>query len=209
MKFLSQTLVLLLGLGLLAALGLGGYRVVASIMGLFTSLDFQVARITAIASVVALLVALIIAHAIRRSAGPRIANQVMEGKAATYRRLIDLWLGLIQDGRGAEGRSRSRSPEELRDLERSLALYGSAKVLKAHVVLRALEREGRMQSTEVKSELVKALLEIRADLGSETVGLTLEDLHRLLFADAETVSTPGNASDYQGRRLPMSLRSDP
>ena len=62
MKVISQTLALLSGLALLAALGIGGYRVILWIGQLFASLDYQVARIMAITSVVALLASIIIAR---------------------------------------------------------------------------------------------------------------------------------------------------
>lgn len=75
MKVFIQTLALFFGLALLAALGFGGYRVVKFIVGLFTSLDFQVARITAIASVAALLAAIIIA---RHSRG----GETVQGESA-------------------------------------------------------------------------------------------------------------------------------
>jgi hypothetical protein len=178
------------------------------IVGLFTSLDFQAARITMIASVVAILAAIIIARAIQQSGRQQIVKQLMEGKAATYRQLIDQWHDLLRSGGGAEDRGRAQLPEELRSLERSLAVFGAGRVLKAYVALRDLERERGLQSPEVRSQLAKVLLEIRKDLGSDTVGLTAEDLRHLLFADAEAMSIPANASDYQGRRLPVSLRSD-
>ena len=208
MKVVIQMLALLFCLALVAALGLGGYGAFTFIAGLLTGMDFQVGRITAIASVVVLLASVIIARAIRRSGRQEIATELVEGKAATYRQLIDLWCGLLRNGRGAEDRSRAQCCEELRGLEQSLALYGCARVLKAYAALRALEREGSSQSPDVRLQFTKTLLEIRKDFGSDTVGLTAGDLRELLFADVETVSTPANASDYPGRRLPVSLRSD-
>jgi len=207
MKVFGQTLALLLGLALLAALGLGGYRVVTFIVGLFTSMDFQVARITAIASVVALLASLIIARGIRQAGRQNKATPLFEEKAKTYRLLIDLWYGLLRQGRGADDRSRTQSSDELRGLERLLALYASANVIKAHIALRALERDCGAQSPDVRLQFAKALLEIRKDLGSETAGLTPEDLQQLLFADSDKVAASANTNAYQDRQLHVALMS--
>ena len=81
MKFFSQSLALLLGLALLAALAFGGYRAVNYIVEIFTSLDFQAARITAIASVVTLLASVIIAqHSGVRQAEPGDAARRGKGQ---------------------------------------------------------------------------------------------------------------------------------
>ena len=207
MKVFSQTLALLFGLALLTALGVGGFRVVMFIVGLFASLDFQVARITAIASVVALLASLIIVRGIRGAGRQNKANPLFEEKAKTYRLLIDLWYGLLRQGRGSEDGSRTQSSEELRSLERLLALYGSPSVIKAHTALRELERGSGVQSPDVRLQFAKALLEIRKDLGSETVGLTPEGLQQLLFADPEKVSASASTNAYQDRQLHVSLTS--
>ncbi len=208
MRIIGQTFALLLGLAILAVLGVGGYRAVTFIVGLFAGVESQIGRIVAIASAVFLLASIIIARAIWHVGGRMNANQLLEGKVATYRQLVDLWNGLVRNERETGDRSRAQSLEELGNLEASLAVYGGARVLKAHLALRASERGRGRQSPEVRSQLAKLLWEIRKDLGSATVGLTAEDLQQLLFADAEPVSTSADTSTCQGRRLPVSLRSD-
>lgn len=208
MKIVSQILALLLVLAILAVVGLGGYRLVGVVAGLFTSLDFQVARITAIASTVVLLASIIIARAVRQVGGRINANQLLEGKFAAYRQLVDLWNELLRNERETGDRSRAQLLEELVTLEASLAVYGGVRVLKAHLALRASQRGRGRQGPELRSQLAKVFWEIRKDLGADTIGLTAEDLQQLLFADAEPVSAPAIPSDGQGRRLPVSLRSD-
>jgi hypothetical protein len=207
MKVLSQTLALLIGLALLAALGFVGYRVVMIIGGLFASLDSQVARITAIVSVVALLASVIIARGIRATGEQNEADRLFEEKAKTYRLLIDSWYVLLRQGGGADDRSRAQASEELRSLERLLALYGSASAIKAHTALRTLARDRGAQSPEARSQFARVLLEIRKDLGSGTVGLTAEDLQQLLFDDSDKVSASASASAFQDGQFRLTLTS--
>ena len=207
MGVLSKAIAVLLVVALLVALGWGGYRGVMFVVGLFASLDFQSARITAIASLVALLAANMVARAIRKAGRQNRATLPVEEKAKTYRLLVDLWQGLLRQGRGVDDRSRAQSSEELRSLERMLALYGSARVIKAHITLRALERDSGAHSPDVRLQFAKAIVEIRKDLGSETVGLTPEDLQQLLFGDSDKGSVPANSNAYQDRQLHALLPS--
>ena len=94
-------------------------------------------------------------------------------------------------------------------MERLLALYGSARVIKAYIALRALERDGGPQSPDVELQFAKALLETRKDLGSETVGLKPEDLRQLLFGDSDQGSVAANSNAYQDRQLHAALASKP
>ena len=207
MKALSQTFALLFGLALLAALGFGGYRVVIFIAGVFTSLDFQVARITAIASAVALLASIIIARSIRASGKQNQATLPIEERANNYRLMADLWCGLLRQGLGAGDRTGTQSSEDLRTLERSLALHGSPSVIKAHITLRALERDCGTHSPDVRLQFAKLLVEMRKDLGSQTVGLTPDDLQQLLFADSDKGGSSANTNAYQDRQLHVALTS--
>ena len=125
MKFFGQTLAVLFSLALLGVLGVGGYFALKRIGELFGSMDFQVAAVTAIASVVALLAALIIASSIRQAGKQNTAHQLHTEKAATYQLFIDLWEDLLRHGRDAEERSPDTLSEELLALDRRLLLYGS------------------------------------------------------------------------------------
>lgn len=207
MKFFGQTLAVLFSLALLGVLGLGGYFALERIGELFGSMDFQVAAVTAIASVVALLAALIIASSIRQAGKQNTAHQLHTEKAATYQRFIDLWEDLLRHGRDAEDHSPDTVSEEFLALDRRLMLYGSAGVVKAYAALRALERESGAHHPHVRSQFATLLMEIRQDLGAETAGLTAAELLPLLFANADQASAPANASSYQDRTPRVSLTS--
>jgi hypothetical protein len=207
MKVLSQTIALLLGLALLAALGLGGYRIANYIVDLFTSLDFQVARITAIASVVALLASIIIARGVRASGKQNQTAAPVGEKTNTYRLLIDFWYERLGQSCGADDRTSIRSSEELRTLERSLALYGSPSVIKAHITLRALERDCGANGPEVKLQFAKVLVAMRKDLGSQTAGLSPEDLQQLLFTDSDKAGRSAKTITNQDGQPHVALTS--
>lgn len=208
MKFFGPTLAVLFSLALLGVLGVGGYFALKFSVELFGSMDFQVAAVTAIASVVALLAALIIASSIRQAAKQNTANQLHTEKAATYQLFIDLWEDLLRHGRDSEDRSPNTLSEELLALDRRLMLYGSSGVVKAHAALRALERESGAQNPRVRSQFTKVLIETRQDLGLETQGLTAEEFLPLLGADSAKTSVPTNAGSYQNLTPRVSLASD-
>jgi len=190
-QIFSKTLTVLFGLALLGAVGLGAYWALQWIVELFLRLDSQVAAVTGIASVVMLLAAAIIASGVGRATQQSKVNQFLTEKAATYDLFIDLWGSLFLAEHDTEDRSPEQLSEELRTLDRQLILYGSSGVVKVHVALRALWREGRMSQPNGRYEFVKALMAIRKDLGFDEPGLTLEDLRQLLLPDA---STSGSSS---------------
>jgi hypothetical protein len=90
--------------------------------------------------------------------------------------------------------------EELRALDRLLIVYSSPGVMRAHVALRTLERKVGLQHPTVKSQLIRVLIEIRQDVGSDMQGLTVEALEQFLFADPNR-SSP-TAAAYLYRDLP-------
>lgn len=135
MKLLDQTFVVLFSLAFLGALGVGGYFAVEYIVSLFVSVDSPLVRVTAIASAVALLAAMIIASSIRQASKHSRANQLYAQKAMTYERFIELWEKLLLQRYASEDRRPNQLSEELQTLDRVLALYGSPTVIKAHTTL--------------------------------------------------------------------------
>lgn len=174
----------------------------------FASMDFQFATVTVIASVFALLVAMVIASSIREASRQNKANQLHAQKATSYQLFIEQWGSLLRHERGSEDRSPNKLSEDLKTLNHLLILYGSSGVVKAHASLRALERESGAQSPNVRSQFAKALMEIRKDLGSETQGLTVDELQQLLFANSERVSASAKTNDYQDLQPRVSLESN-
>jgi hypothetical protein len=207
MKFFGQTLAVLFSLALLGVLGVGGYSALKVIIDLFQRMDFQVAMVTAIASVVALFAARIIASSLHQVSTQHKLDQLHAEKAATYLRFLDLWTSLLQHGRDSGDHSSDTRSEELLALERLLMLYGSSSVVKAYVALRTLERDSGFLHPQVRLQVAKVLLEIRQDLGMGTRRLTVEELLSLLRADAAKTSAPVNVSAYHDLTPRVSLVS--
>ena len=171
MSLTVKTLGLLLGLALIAAIGAAAYFALELTVALFAALDAQVARVTAIGSVVALAASMIVTAGIR-DAGRRVkAAQVREQRAATYQLFVDCWADPVNP------------PEKLEALDRLLALYGGVAVIKAHAALRTLAREKGARHPEVASQFGMALLEIRKDLGAaaDIRGISAAELQQLIF----------------------------
>ena len=196
-------------LGHCAAWSLGGRRVFCAQVraGSVRHAGTSGGTITAITSIVALLVSLIIAGSIRRTSQQNKANLLHAENVATYQLFADMWASLLQYGRGPEEGNSSKLSTELQALDCFLTLYGSPGVIKAHAVLRALARASGAQNPQVRSQFAKALLEIRKDLGSKMQSLTAEELEQFIFAEAGKVSASSKASAYRGRQARVYLAS--
>jgi hypothetical protein len=185
MSFFGKTFGLLLGLALIAALGAAAYLALEFIVSLFAGLDTQVARVTAIASVVVLLASMIITAGIREAGRRSTAVQHREQKAATYQFFVDCW----EDPTSAR--------EKLQALDRLLALYGAAAVIKAHVALRTIAREKGSWHPDAASQFGKALFEIRKDLGEDGQGITAGELQELVLPVSDSVGSAARLGDPQ------------
>jgi len=159
-------------------------------------MDFQVAAVTTSVSVVVLLAATIIARSIRWTGKQRAGHPLHAEKTAAYQLFMDLWGDFLRYGHTTEDRSPDTLPKELLALDCRLMLYGSASVVKAHAVLRALERDSGADTSQVRLQVATVLLEIRQDLGVGTERLTAEELLALLPAAADNETAPANASAY-------------
>jgi hypothetical protein len=207
MKLLGQTLAVLFSLAFLGVLGAGGYFALTFVVEHLQRMD-QLAAATAMALTVMLLAALIIASSIRQATTQNKANQLYAEKVMTYQRFIDVWEALLRHGRDSEDRSSNELSEEISTLDRHLILYGGSGIVNAHIALRVLERAGGAQNPETRSQFVKALIEIRRDLGSGTHDLTAEELQQLFFANSNRISASTMASAYQDLQPRVSLASN-
>ena len=169
MNLFGKTLGLMLGLALMAALGWAAYLALAYLVSFFALLEPQVATVTAIGSLVALTAAAVVASAIRRGAARTGAARIHEQKAATYHFLVECW------------QETATAPHKLQALDRLLALYGSAAVLRAHALLRALAREKGARHADAAAQIGKVLLEVRKDLGVQAGDISAPELHRLVL----------------------------
>jgi hypothetical protein len=208
MKHLGQTLVVLFLLGLLGALGLGGYLALKFSLELFGKIDFQVAAVTAIVSIVALLVAFVIARSIRQASKQNKANQLYGDKAMAFQSFIDLWGDLFRTGHDVGDQTLTDLSKDLLALDRHLMLYAGSRVVKAHAALRVLARESGPQNPEMRSHFAKALIDIRNELGLDPHSLTAKEIHQLFFANADRASAITPARAYQDLQPRVSLASN-
>lgn len=208
MKILNLILTFFFVAVILVALGVGIYFGLRLIAGPFGKIDSQVASVTAIASIVTLLAATIIASSIRHTSDRKHADQFLTERAATYQIFLDVWTDLLRQGRGAEDQSVNNSLERLKILDRLIILYGSPGVVKAHSALRALEQESGAQNPNLRAQFIKALMEIRKEIGSQMRGLTAEEVQQLLLPDAVVVSASAKPNTYQDLQPRVSLTSN-
>jgi len=165
------------GIALLVALAAGGYFAIKFMLDLFGTLEPQIATITAIASVVALLCAAIIAGGFKWMGRKEKEMQVRAEKANLYERMLLIW------GEKLKERTKAIEPsveDELQKLERLLALRGSPKVIKAYGALQTLEQNAGLDGPELPSQVAKVLLEMRKDLGQGRLDLNESDLINVL-----------------------------
>jgi hypothetical protein len=149
------------GLALLIALLAGAYFLFKYIGNIFATLQPQVETLAAIASVVALLCAVIIAEGLKVRRVNAIDSITVAQRVATYERLLFFCSEPLKVH--TEGSDNGQAAvAELTKLERALALHGSSRVISAYVKFRhAAKRDG-----DTAAPLLKALLvEMRGDLG--------------------------------------------
>jgi hypothetical protein len=151
-----------------------------------------------------LFVALIIARSVGQASGQHKANLFRGEKAAAYQVLINLWQERILHERNSK-ESPNEWEEELRALDRLLIAYSSPGVMRAHVALRMLERKVGLHHPTVKSQLIRVVIEIRQDVGSDMQGLTVEALEQFLFSDSNKSSPTAETYLYHGLPRHVSL----
>lgn len=156
-----------------------GYIAIDYICTLFLSMDMQVAKVTAIFSVIVLLAAALIFSSIRQASKQISSNQLHADKTATYKLFVETWSKLIRK----QTASVLSISEMLQTLDQHLALYGSPAIIKAHSSLRALAVESGTNDSGVKEQFAKALLDVRKDIGTDSKGLALKELDGLLRGD--------------------------
>jgi hypothetical protein len=171
MSIYSKFFGLLLGLALIAILGWAAWLGLEYVGALLATLDAQVAKVTAIGSAVVLIAAAIIASALRKGGARGQAVRVQEQKLGAYQLFVECW----QDG--------GVVPHKLLALDRLFALYGGARVLKAHAALRAIAREKGARHPDTMAQLGSVLLEIRKELGTGAQGITGIELQQLVVTD--------------------------
>jgi hypothetical protein len=188
----------LLALAMLVALGLAAYAALGWAAGALAWLGPQLAAPVALAVGAALAATWLAARAVGRAGERRTAELLRAERAATYQLFADVWAAVAE---GAE------LAAERRTLDRLMALYAGPGALQAHLTLRALERGRGPADPALRTQLARALVAIRRDLGLETRGVSAEDL-AALFAPAAPAA-PGAAAAPQSARPRVSLVPGP
>ncbi len=173
MKAIKNFLGVVLGLALLAALLAGGYYLVRYVMGIFGNLEPQLATVTAIASVVALLCATIIAGGLKSRDHREHATE----KAQLYLQLLSI--SCLGDPSEKED-SCDAEVEHLK-LKQRLALYGSPGVITAYSELERRIRQKESQGDGVQPLLKQLVMEMRKDLRQSKLNIKQDDLMYLLI----------------------------
>jgi hypothetical protein len=158
---------------LLAVVAAGGFFGAKGLLDLFSTLEPQVATITVIISLVALLCAAIIAGGFKWMGRWKKQVQTRAQKAPLYEQLVLLWGKKLTLGLKA---AESSIEEDLHKLEWRLTLHGSVNVLKAYQTLQHHASTLGLRSPEVASSVAKLLLTMRRELGVSSLSLTEQDL---------------------------------
>jgi hypothetical protein len=187
----------LLALALTAALGYYGYIAAKRFVALFARLDFTVAMVTATATVVLLLAAMIISGSIRRAAARNIAVQLRADKAEAYKLFIDLWEQTLRPGQ--TGEAIAQLLRQMQDVNHLLLLNGCTAVVKAHAVMQALDLQ------QARTRFADTLLAIRKDLGMESRGLDAKELVQLLLSPSEKTPSASRPAVHQDTQPRVSL----
>lgn len=179
---------------LLAAVAAGGFFGAKGLLNLFSALEPQVATVTAIISMVALLCAAIIAGGFKWMGRWEKEVQTQAQKAALYEQLVLLWGRKLTLGLKA---AESFIEEELHKLEWRVTLHGSVNVLKAYQTLQHHASTLGLRSPEVASSVAKLLLAMRRELGVSSLSLTERDLITLI--QGGEAEEPLASSAHMGR----------
>ena len=158
MKLIGRVVALLFGVSLLFAIGFGTWLGFQGVVALFGGLDPQVATVTGIGCMVALAISWVIARAIRASGLQSKTMTLRDERAASYQLFVDYWESLLRQGQAPMHQPRDELAEKLKVLDRLMALYGGAAVVKAHTALRDLEREKGVLHPAVRTRFGEALL---------------------------------------------------
>lgn len=201
MKVIGQIIALLFLVALFGAIGTGAYFAFEYVAVLFASLDRQVAIVMGVACVALLAASWVIAHSIRTATRQSKATAFREERTATYQLFVDYWEGLIRQIPAQADQLPSELSEKLKVLERLLALYGGAAVLKAHTSLRSMANDKGALHPDVRVRFSEALVAIRKDLGSDTPRNIASELERLLLPVIDAMSEPAESSDKRGHEV--------
>ena len=162
MRIFSTFIGMIFGLALLVVFLAGGYFLFKYIASVFATLEPQVETLAAIASVVAVLCAVIIAEGLKARGQNEHHSIATSEKAKIYERLLFL---CCEQLKRHGNRDEPAADAELVKLEQLLALHGSVKIITAYDKLRRLAKRAGKPGDTAPALLSKLLMEMRGDLG--------------------------------------------
>ena len=178
MKIFSTFLGMVFGVALLAALLTGGYFLFKYIASVFSTLEPQFETLAAIASIVAVLCAVIVAEGLKaRSQNEYQAIAAVE-KSKIYEPLLSLVSAQLKKQKSTDVHE---AVIDLSKLEQLLALHGSAKVITAYINFKRSAVKGEKSGDEAHELLKKLLVEMRMDIGRKDLSLNKNDVLDLLL----------------------------
>lgn len=178
LKIFGTFLGTVFGLAMLFALLAGGYFLFKYVVSMFGTLEPQVETLAAIASVVALLCAVIIAEGLKARGQKESYSIATVERAKIYERLLFLCCEQLKTPGDGDVRA---ADAELGKIEHLLALHGSAKVISAYVRLRRMEIQDGKSSDAAPALVNNLLTEMRGDLGRTDFIRKESDLLALLL----------------------------
>lgn len=176
MKSFGVFLGTLFGLALLIGLLAGGYSLLRHAVELFARLDSPIAILTAIISAIALLCSAILASGLRSHGVGAHEAKAKADKVGIYESLLSLWAQQL-----AKKADFWAANDELRELERLLALRAHPKVIAAYAEFQRLSKEADSHHDNIAAGLAKLVVEMRKDLGKGTLSLNNSDILELLL----------------------------
>ena len=201
MKLIGQIVALIVIALLVGAIVSGIYLAFEYVAALFMRLDQQVAIITGISWVIALATSWGIVRAIRASSRQSRSMALREEKTATYQLFLDYWEDLLRQEAVQMDKLPAEFSEKLKVLERLLALYGDAAVLKAHTLLRSVARDQGTLHPDTRVRFGEALVAVRKDLGSDTPRHIAAELERLLLPVADASKSAAESRDARSQTM--------
>jgi hypothetical protein len=179
MKAVQNLMAITVAVALLAAAGFGGYWMLASAALMLRAFDTRTLAMAAAVSLAVLALAWVVSSGIAAAHREGRAATFHDEKAAAYQLLLDFWTNRLQLPSPRSEALRADFLGRELALDRLLALYGGARVIRAHAVLRETAAQ-RGDAAALRRSYRRMLLAVRADLGSDTPAQVADDLERLL-----------------------------
>ncbi len=165
---------ILLGVALLLVLLAGGFFLFRHLIGLFNTLDPTIATVTTIASIVALLSAVIIRGGVN---GVRRNDATLPEKLKLYEQLLCAQCERLKI---KQKRQDGVSDDEMDRTERLLALQGSPAVIADYAALQQLTTQAGVEQAVIVAQITKLVLDMRKDLGKNVSNFPEKDILTLL-----------------------------